>query len=294
MKRLVGCLRRRVPDRLVIAGTMALAILALSGNPAMALPHYAWQGSYRAVVDQTAAVVQGTVTEISERYSDEEGPRTLVTLSRLNVLWGDFREEKVTLKLFGGSVPGRPGRIDEVHVPTFVRGKNYLVFLSNRDWRLSPVTARQSYLVERVHGKEILVTTDGFAVAGIDDVTGPIPTFPVYLIPDEVDENFIPKVSEEVTPDLVERAASPAEMVAELRRWAERNEVTVNGSFTDQPYRTANWRFPRMTPDRDDPPRDPVFEPRPDRPFFPVREQNACGDRSDLPPCLDDNEGGVQ
>jgi len=246
------------------------------------------------VVDQTAAVVQGTVTEIAESYSEEEGPRTLVTLSRVNVLWGDLRTESVTLKLFGGPVPGRPGRIDEVHVPTFVKGKTYLVFLSNRDWRLSPVTARQSYLVELVDDKEIVVTTDGFAVAGIDDVTGPIRTFPVYSIPDEIDEDFVPEVAKDVTPDLVARAASPAGLVADLQSWAKQNEVTVNGTFTDQPYRTGNWRFPRMTPDPTDPPKDPVFEPRTDRPFSPAREQNACGDRSDLPPCPDDNEGGVQ
>src|SRR6185295_13813868 len=165
----------------------------------------------------------------------------------------------------GGPVPGRTGRIDEVHVPTFVRGKTYLVFLSNRDWRLSPVTARQSYLVELVHDKEIVVTTDGFAVAGIDDVTGPIPLFPVYNIPEEIDENFAPRVSEVVTPDMVARAASPKALVEALQSWAKANEVSVNGTFNDKPYRTANWRFPRMTPDPTDPPRDPVFEPRTDR-----------------------------
>jgi hypothetical protein len=294
MKGLAGCLRRRVPDRLVAASALALFILFLSGNPALARPHYPWQSSYKAVVDQTAAVVQGTVTEITESYSEDVGPRTLVTLTRLNVLWGDLKDEKITLQLFGGPVPGRPGRIDEVHVPTFVKGKSYLVFLSNRDWRLSPVTAQQSYLVELVHDKEIVVTTDGFAVAGIDDVTGPIPTFPVYNIPEEIDENFVPEVSKEVTPDLVARAASPKELMADLQSWAKLNEVSVNGTFNDRPYSTGNWRFPRMTPDPATPPRDPVFEPRTDRPFDPVREDNACGDRTDLPPCPDEKEGGVQ
>jgi hypothetical protein len=289
MMRFVG-LRRSLST----AGLVALAALAAPGHPAHARPHYPWHDSYRAVVDQTAAVVQGIATDITETYSEEQGPRTVVTLSRLNVLWGDLREESVTLKLFGGPVPGRRGRVDEVHVPTFVRGKAYLVFLSNRDWRLSPVTARQSYLIESVHGKEIVVTTDGFAVAGIDDVTGPTPLFPVYNLPDEIDESFVPKVSEEVTPELVARAASPAELVADLQRWAERNQVTVNGSFTDRPYSTGNWRFPRMTPDPNDPPRDPVFEPRPGHPATPAREEAACGDRTDLPPCPDDHEGGAK
>ena len=294
MKSLIGCLRHRVPDRLIAAGTLSLAILALSGSPALARPHYAWQSSYRAVVDQTAAVVQGTVTGIDESYSEEEGPRTVVTLSKVNVLWGDFRDESVKLKLFGGPVPGRTGRIDEVHVPTFVRGKTYLIFLSNCDWRLSPVTARQSYLVELVHDKEIVVTTDGFAVSGIDGVTGPISTFPVYQIPDEIDEDFVPEVSKDVTSDMVARAASPKELVEALQSWAKQNEVSVNGTFSDRPYSTGNWRFPRMTPDPATPPRDPVFEPRTDRPFSPVREQDACGERTDLSPCPDDNEGGVQ
>ena len=294
MKRLVGCLRRRLPDRLFLASAVAFAVLALSGNPALARPHYAWQSSYKAVVDQTAAVVQGVVTGIDESYSEEEGPRTVVTLSRLNVLWGDFRDESVKLQLFGGPVPGRVGRIDEVHVPTFVKGKTYLVFLSNRDWRLSPVTAQQSYLVERVYDKEIVVTTDGFAVSGIDDVTGPIPTFTVYNIPDEIDEDFVPEISKEVTPDLVARAASPKELVADLQSWAKLNQVSVNGTFNDRPYSTGNWRFPRMTPDPTAPPRDPVFAPRTDRPFYPVREDNACGDRTDLSPCPDEKEGGVQ
>jgi hypothetical protein len=289
MERFAGLCSRLIP-----LGLVALATVAALGQPAQALPHYAWHDSYKAVVDQTAAVAQGVVTDIRETYSDEEGPRTVVTLSRLNVLWGDFREERVTLKLFGGTVPGRVGRIDEVHVPTFVRGKSYLVFLSNREWRLSPVTARQAYLVESIHGKEIVVSTDGFAVAGIDDVTGPIPLFPVYNLPDEIDENYEPRVSEEVTPELVARAASPKELVEALQGWAKANEVTVNGSFTDRPYSTGNWRFPRMTPDPNDPPRDPVFEPRPDRPFRPEPEQNACGDRTDLPPCPDDSEGGVR
>jgi hypothetical protein len=32
-----------------------------------------------------------------------------------------------------------------------VQGRRYVVYLSNRDWRLSPVTARQAYVIERVH-----------------------------------------------------------------------------------------------------------------------------------------------
>ena len=139
--------------RILIAGTAALSIAVTAVSPIEAAPHYPWHKSYRAVVDQTAAVVEGTATSIDESYNEQEGPRTLVTLSRLKVLWGELRGPTVVLRMFGGPVPGRRGRVDEVHIPTFVRSKRYVVFLSNRDWRLSPVTARQSFIIERVKGR---------------------------------------------------------------------------------------------------------------------------------------------
>jgi hypothetical protein len=297
--------RIMIGKRFLAAGAMALAFAA-SGPPAEAAPHYPWHSSYRAVIDQTAAVVQGTVVRVAETYNEEEGPRTLVTLSPVKALWGDFRGTSVTLKLFGGPVPGRRGRVDEVHVPTFVQGKTYLVFLSNRDWRLSPVTARQSYLVERIHDRDVVVTTDGYAVSGINDVTGPARKFPVYRIPREIPDNFVPAVARDVTPAQVAEASSPARLVADLKAWGRRNGVSVHGTFTDRPYRTANWRIETTTPDRTAEKaaaaQEPVFAPQAGRPSAPEREQKTCGDRStavDADPrdrsmsCTDD-EGGAQ
>ncbi|HEY6232004.1 MAG TPA: hypothetical protein VIW64_12140 [Pyrinomonadaceae bacterium] len=287
----------------LLAGALALAITTTSAisttrttteaptttalQPAMGMQstnsrsHYPWQNSYKAVVDQTAAVVQGIVTDVRETYDEKQGPRTLVTLSRLSVLWGEFRAPNVTLRLFGGSLPRR-GRVDEVHIPKFVRGKRYVVFLSNREWRLSPVTAHQAFIIERVQNKDILVTTDGHAVHGIDDATGPIRKFVVHLIPDQIDDNFVPKINPRITARMVAGAYSPAEFAASLKAWAKLNSVSVSGTFTDQPYTTGNnWRVNKAVPDRIvEASKDKDFEPRPGARKDHNREEKPCWNRA--------------
>lgn len=243
--------------------------------------HYPWHNSYKAVVDQTAVVLQGIVTTVKESYDEREGPRTLVTLSRLSPLWGEFPSPDVTLKLFGGPLPSR-GRVDEVHIPTFVTGKRYLVFLSNREWRLSPVTAHQAFIIERVRNKDVLVTTDGHAVYGIDDATGPVRKFLIYRIPNQIDENFIPRIDTRVTSRMVAGAYSPVEFVSNLKAWAKRNGVSVNGTFNDQPYTTGNWRINRAVPDRSvgGATSGKQFEPRPGERKDHDREQKPCWNRT--------------
>jgi hypothetical protein len=252
-------------------------------------PHYPWQRSYAAVIDQTAAIVAGIVTSVEETYNEREGPRTLVTLSSIAVLWGNFDAPAVTLRPFGGTVPGRRGRVDETHIPTFVQGSRYVVFLSNRDWRLSPVTARQAYLVERVHDKDLVVTLDGHAVFGIDDVEGPRRSFAVYRIPDEVDDNFVPEVDAGVTPDMLRRAYSVREFAEALRTWGSRQGVAVHGAFNDRPYTTGDWRFFATVPERSAAgavvagAAPKMFGPpagrgtSPVREMSPARESRACG-----------------
>lgn len=243
--------------------------------------HYPWYNSYKAVVDQTAAVVQGTVTSVRESYDEREGPRTLVTLSRLSPLWGEIRSPDITLKLFGGALPGGRGRVDEVHIPKFVTGKRYLVFLSNREWRLSPVTAHQAFIIERVGNKDVLVTLDGYAVYGIDDATGPVRKFPVYRIPKEIDDNFIPTIDTHITSRMVAGAYSPVEFVSDLRGWAKRNNISVSGTFNDQPYTTGNWRINKSVPDRNMAgATGKQFEPRPGERKDHIREQLPCWNRT--------------
>jgi hypothetical protein len=278
---------------LLSAGGVALVLTQLgqAAQPGLppANPHYPWHRSYTAVIDQTAAVVTGLVTNVNETYNEREGPRTLVTLSSLAVLWGSFDASTVTLKMFGGTVPGHRGRVDETHIPTFVDGKRYVVFLSNRDWRLSPVTARQAYLIERVHSKDLVVTFDGHAVFGIDDIQGPSRSFAVYRIPDEVEEDFVPTVDASITPAMLTRGYSVGEFASALRTWGSRRGIAVHGTFNDQPYSTGNWRIIAAAPDRSTTaaalagPSSKMFAPQAGRVSRPVGEPKACGGDAAVP-----------
>jgi hypothetical protein len=239
-------------------------------------PHYAWAGSYKAVIDQTAALVEGTVVEVQESYDEQEGPRTLVTLSDMSVQWGELSNPHVTLRLFGGHLPSGD-LVQESHIPTFVRGRRYVVFLSNRDWRLTPVTADQAFIIERVHGKSLVVTTDGFAVSGIDEVEGIRRACPVYRIPNGIEDGFVPRVEQSVTREMVQGAYSDSEFAAEIRAFAARNDVAVSGSFVDQPYHSGRtWRTipaTRALPGTT----TAASAPASDRP---LREARPCGEHA--------------
>jgi hypothetical protein len=296
-------MERRMFRTLLGAGAVALVLVQLShvrpvdaaGQPGVPPrnPHYPWHRSYTAVIDQTAAVVAGLVTRVEEAYNEREGPRTLVTLSSIAVLWGTYDAPSVTLKVFGGTVPGHRGRVDEAHIPTFVEGSRYVVYLSNRDWRLSPVTARQAYVIQRVHDTDLVVTLDGHAVFGIDDIEGPRRSFLVYRIPDEVEDGFVPTVDESVTPDMVKRAYSVREFAEALRTWGSRHGVAVHGAFNDQPYTSGSWRIVAARPTRSLPgaalaaPASRTIAPQAGRETSPVREPGACGGDADIPLDLD-------
>jgi hypothetical protein len=112
------------------------------------------------IVDQTAAVVEGDVSDISSTYSDSDGPWTLVTLTNTVQHFGGGPTGSVTVRLRGGPVPNNHVlRISEL--PVFDKGKRYVVFLRNTSWRLSPVVGAGALRVEQVGGKEILVDTSG-------------------------------------------------------------------------------------------------------------------------------------
>ena len=132
------------------------------------------QGALRkatAVVDlqsaiaQTAAVVEGTVTDIRHEYSDAEGPWTHVTLSGVKSHFGNA-PATVEIRHFGGPLPnGRQLVVAEL--PVFVQGKSYLVFLRNTEWNLSPVLGDLALRREMIGETEVLVNSDGLAITGV-------------------------------------------------------------------------------------------------------------------------------
>lgn len=119
-----------------------------------------------SAVDQTAAVVEGQVTDISYEFNERDGPWTTVVLSDVRAHFGSA-PERLEIRQLGGPLPDDTVLV-VTHLPEFIEGERYVVFLRNTVWNLSPVVGDFALRVEAVGDNEALVTTDGHAVLAID------------------------------------------------------------------------------------------------------------------------------
>lgn len=190
--------------------------------------------SMRSILSQTAAVVEGTVTEVRFEYDEKRGPRTITALSDLRIHLGAVGSEspsQVLLDSFGGKLPNGK-MLREAHVPTFGRGQTVLVFLRNTEWFFSPVVGRMAFRVETVAGKRLLITGAGAVVTGVDR-TGP--RMGALLLPLNPDGTWLKSVSPEVTSKTVASALGPEELVAAVREFSNETRVAVGGSLSPVP-----------------------------------------------------------
>ena len=128
-----------------------------------------------SAVTQTAAVIEATVGELRNEYSDAEGPWTRVVLRDVVVHHGGLggggskaAPPPAALELwqFGGVLPN--GRLMvAAELPVFSAGQRYVLFLRNTAWNVSPIVGDLALRVERVGGAEVLVTSAGQAVVGV-------------------------------------------------------------------------------------------------------------------------------
>lgn len=148
--RLVGATARRLAVALVFVGPCASALVAADSAPSL---------DFAGSVSMTGAVIEGAVTAIGHSFSESNGPRTQITLSDVRARVGRA-PRRIVLDVYGGPRPD--GTFEAVaDEPQFIVGKRYLVFLTNRQWRISPVVRRLAFRIEDVDGKEVLVDNDG-------------------------------------------------------------------------------------------------------------------------------------
>src|SRR5262245_37586181 len=162
--------RRRIWIVLIAAGIGAATLGSPTGLEAGQPPPTARKPrpivDLQSIVDQTAAGVEGVVTDIRYDYSDEEGPWTRVILSGVQSQF-DSAPTVLEIRHFGGPLPDG-SLLVAAELPGFVPGKPYIVFLRNTAWNLSPVVGDLALRVETVGGTEVLVSSDGLAVMQID------------------------------------------------------------------------------------------------------------------------------
>ena len=113
-----------------------------------------------------ATVIEGRVVDVSFTYDPVEGPRTVTTFADVQTHLGEVVGSQVRIATLGGPLPGR--RILVIpELPEFRRDSIYIVVLTASDWFYSPVVANYAFRVERLGGREVLVTQTGHPIVGI-------------------------------------------------------------------------------------------------------------------------------
>jgi hypothetical protein len=194
----------------------------------------------RNAVRQTAAVVEGWVTNIQHEFSEENGPWTRVTLSNVHAHLGSA-PLTVEIRHFGGPLPN--GRfLVAAELPVFVLGKQYVVFLRNTAWNVSPVVGDLALRVETLDGTEVLVNSDGQPVTevgaqglelGAALFEGPLP------------DGRAPAAVGRRLQDLGRRPLDRGRFVQELRTHIAAQGARVSGAFYEHPAGGFRWRGQR-------------------------------------------------
>jgi hypothetical protein len=192
--------------------------------------------SLLSLFDQTASVVEGEVTDVRSEYSPRTGPWTVVTLGNVRAHLGEAPRE-VRLKQAGGLLPDGRQRVIS-HVPRFVRGARYVVFLRNTGWSLSPVLDEHAFRVESVGGREVLVDGEGALVAGVGS-SGLRRTAPFFETVDLSGARPSPREGADM------RAAPPGALDREaflslLHNHLRARGIAVAGTFREEPVATAS------------------------------------------------------
>jgi hypothetical protein len=126
---------------------------------------------------RSAAVVEGTVQEISYSYDEQRGPRTISKIAIDDVYLGDHPGGTVELAMFGGPTPD--GRYISSSIGSeFVVGGRYVLFLTNSRWSVTPLEAPALRIAE-ASGREVLTNESNQTLTGLEPeglLFGPAPT----------------------------------------------------------------------------------------------------------------------
>jgi len=228
------------------AGFVLFAVVEARAAPPPRAPE-----SFPVVLRQTAAVVEGDVQDISFRYDDLEGPRTVATLANIVVHLGSIGSSvprTLELRSFGGPMPdGR--EVVAMHVPAFVVGQRHLVFLRNTEWSLSPVAFGFAFRLAERGSAEALIDPSGRLVIGVG-VSGPL----LGMAFDNRAEGTLDSLGSTrfvpiATEDEVDQALDAREFIQHLQVFAKAMDVWPSGSFSMAPMVPHSvWSFVSTTP----------------------------------------------
>jgi hypothetical protein len=115
----------------------------------------------------TAAIVEGSVKDVTYTYDEKAGPRTVATLVDVAVDFGRYGDRTLQVATLGGPISERKVLFIP-ELPQLTEDTRYLVFLNNVDWFFSPVVADYVFRIETgPRGTDVLIAPSGHAVVGL-------------------------------------------------------------------------------------------------------------------------------
>lgn len=226
-----------------LVGTLVWAVPAAASSaracqrpPATARKPRAVDTLPRAL-EQTSAVIEGVVSQVEYEYTEEDGPWTVVTLSRIQTHLGQSPSE-VRIRQFGGPLPDGSRLVVAEHTE-FLMDKRYLVFLRNTAWNMSPVAGPYALRVETMGGRELLVNGEGQAVVGVGQ-SGLEFSSPLFPRPGV--SGISPSQEPATSPVAAATALDRAQFIALLKAEVRAQGISVGGEFFDCPAGEFKWR----------------------------------------------------
>jgi hypothetical protein len=208
----------------------------------------------QSAVVQTAAIARGTVTDIQYDYSETEGPWTRVTLSNVQPLAGNA-PPTIEIRQFGGLLPNG-ALLVAAELPVFVLDREYIVFLRNTEWNVSPVVGDLALRVEKVDDAEVVVNSDGQPVTRIG--AGGFEFGPTLFEPFDINGTAPKAISGSLRNSGI-RPLDRERLALSLQSAMSADALRVAGTFSPKPAGGFNWRAQRVVrPPQDTTPIDPT------------------------------------
>lgn len=249
--------QRTIRQGVFLAGALAFAAIALdhishttavqaqiAREPILSAPTGpAPVDDLQSAATQTAAIVDGIVTDIQYDYSEEEGPWTTVILSKVRPISGEA-PETIAIRHFGGPLPNG-GLMVAAELPVFVRDKEYIVFVRNTTWNVGPVVGDLAFRVDTVDNTEVLVNSDGQPVLQIG-ADGFELGAAVFEGPQR--DGSAPKPIEGSLKALEPRPLDRDSFIKSLLSNLSAQALRIEGTFSEKPAGGFNWRGQQAAP----------------------------------------------
>jgi hypothetical protein len=130
-------------------------------------------------------------------------------------------------------------------LPVFVKGKQYVVFLRNTAWNVSPIVGSLALRVETVDGTEVLVNSDGQAVTQVSPRG--VEVGPALFGSPELD-GTPPKALGRSLLALDRQPLDRQSFVEALNAALVTHGLMITGTSYEQPAGEFNWRGQQTAP----------------------------------------------